>query len=103
MGNQRPVEVTPEHQHGERLAHAGPDEFVGIRVENDLVERLRIAIEDRRHDAMGGAGDAVAENRIEFVFRTSQHPSQRSVGGFLSPFAEQMKDEKQGGRLCPVG
>ena len=102
-GDQGPIQFPSHHQHGERLAHAGPDVLFGIRVEDDLVERLRIAIEDRRDDAMGGARDAVAEDRIDFVLRTFRQACQRSVGGFLSPLAEQMEDEEQRRRLRTVG
>ena len=34
-----------DRDHGEGLDHAGPEVFIGIRVENDVVERLRIAVE----------------------------------------------------------
>src|SRR6266446_10509650 len=43
--SQIPIEFSPQDDHGEGLDHAGPEVFIGIRVENDVVERLRIAVE----------------------------------------------------------
>jgi len=67
------IEFPSEHQHGECFAHAGPDKLFGIRVENDLVELLRIAVKDRRHDAVGGGRDGVAKYCLNFVVRTRIH------------------------------
>jgi len=93
-GDKGPMEFSPEHQHGERFAHAGSHKFFGIRVENDLVEWLRIVIEDCRHHAVGSGRDAVAEDCVQFVFPAPEQSCQRSVGGFLPLLAEQMENEK---------
>ena len=66
------VEFAPQDQHGDRLAHPRSNELVGIWVEDDLVERVRIAVENRRHDPMCGARYSAAQDRIDLVVRTSQ-------------------------------
>jgi len=43
-----------------------------------------------------------AKDRVQFVFPTPEQSCQWSVGGFLPPLAEQMEDEEQRRRLCPV-
>jgi hypothetical protein len=48
------------------------NKFLGLRVQDDLVERLRVAIKYRRHDAVARCGDTVPEDRIDFVARKSQ-------------------------------
>src|SRR6516164_5542885 len=64
---QYPIQFSPEGDHSERLAHARPDELFGVRVQDDVVEWLRVAIEYRCHDAVAGCGDAVAEDCIYLV------------------------------------
>ena len=59
-----PIEFSPQGDHGEGFAHARPNEFLGPRVQDDLVEGLRIAIEHCRHHAMARRGDPVAKDRI---------------------------------------
>src|SRR5438552_1737748 len=39
------IEFSPHSDHGEGLAHARSNEFVGSRVQDDVVERLGLAIE----------------------------------------------------------
>jgi len=51
---------------------------------------------------VAGARDADAKDRVQFVFPTPEQSCQWSVGGFLPPLAEQMEDEEQRRRLCPV-
>src|SRR5258708_4066083 len=43
--DQGPIEFPLQHQHRRCFAHAGSNELLGLGVENDLIERLRIAIE----------------------------------------------------------
>jgi hypothetical protein len=64
-----PVESSPNSDHGEGFAHPRADELFGVRVQDDVEERLRVAIEYRRHDAMAGCRHAVAEDRIDFRAR----------------------------------
>ena len=47
-----PIEFTSQGHHREGFVHARSNEFFGIRVQDDVVERLRVAIEYRRHDAV---------------------------------------------------
>src|SRR4051794_1219072 len=46
------VDRAPKDQHGERVAHPRPNEFVGLGVQNDRVERLWVAVAHRCHDAV---------------------------------------------------
>jgi hypothetical protein len=48
--------------------------MVSVRVEDKFVERLRTAIEYRCYNPVGGARDAVAEDRIDLMAGTSQQP-----------------------------
>jgi len=52
-----PVEFSPNSDHSEGFAHARPNEFFGVRVQDDVVERLKVAIEQRRHNAVARGGD----------------------------------------------
>jgi hypothetical protein len=45
---------------------------IGVRVQDDLVKRVGIAVEDRRHDAVTGGRDAVTEDRIDLLAGTPQ-------------------------------
>src|SRR5712691_7446522 len=47
-------QLVAQGQHGERLAHPRAYEFVCLRLQDHVVERLRIAIENRGHDPMAG-------------------------------------------------
>src|SRR5438874_13025020 len=96
-----PIEFSPHSDHGEGLARTRPDEFFGVRVQDDAVERLRVAVEYRRHDAMARRGDSVAKDRIHVTARKSQQTRQRPISGLLPPFPEQMKDEEQRCRHYP--
>ena len=71
-----PIEFSSQGDHGEGFAHACPNEFVGVRVQDDVVERLRVAIEHRRHHAVARGGDPVAEDRIYVRARKSQQTRQ---------------------------
>ena len=86
--DQIPIEFSAQGDHGEGLAHAGPDEFFGIRIENDVAERLRIAIEQRGHDTVACQGDPVTENRIDLIGGTPQELRQRSVAGLFPPLPQ---------------
>ena len=50
-----PMESSPRSNHGEGFAHACPNEFLGVRVQDNVVERLRVAIENRRHHGDGSS------------------------------------------------
>src|SRR5271168_355724 len=41
---QGPVKLSLQHHHGEHFAHARSDELLGLRIEDDVVERLRIRL-----------------------------------------------------------
>src|SRR5207245_1355630 len=97
-----PIEVSPERYHSERLAHPGSDELLGVRVQDDLIKRVGVAIEDRRYDAVGRGGDAVTEDRIDLLAGKSQQASQRSISDLFPPLSEQMEDEKERGRFHPL-
>jgi hypothetical protein len=94
-----PIEFSPHSDHSEGLAHARWDELFGVRVQDDVVERLRVAIEHRRHHAMARRGDPVAKDRIYVTARKSQQTRQWPIRGLLPPFPKQMKDEEQRRRL----
>src|SRR5579864_9132463 len=61
-----------QRHHSNCFKHPGPDEFLRIRIENDLVERLRIAIENGSHHPMGCVGDGAAEYFVNAVRGTPQ-------------------------------
>jgi hypothetical protein len=56
-----PMESSPHSYYGEGFAHACPNELLGVRVQDNVVEQLRVAIENRRHHAMARRGDPVAK------------------------------------------
>ena len=60
-----PIEFTPQGHHREGLVHARSNKFVSVRVQDDVVERVRVAIENRRHDTVTGGRNAVAEDPID--------------------------------------
>lgn len=91
-GGRAAVEFAPQGNHSERLEHASANEFIGIWIEDDVVKRLRITIENRGHDSVAGRGYRISEDL--FGLRAPQQTRERSVGGPFSPFSEQMKDEK---------
>src|SRR5580704_19175238 len=97
------IEFSPHSDHGEGLAHARSDELFGVRVQDDVVERFRVAVEHRRHHAMARCGDPIAEDRIYVPARNSQQTRQRPISGLFPPFPEQMKNEKQRCPLWPCG
>src|SRR5580704_17895946 len=39
-----PIEFSPHSDHGEGLAHPRPNEFFGVRVQDDVVKRLWVAV-----------------------------------------------------------
>jgi hypothetical protein len=47
-----PMESSPNSDHGEGFAHARSDELFGVRVQDDVAERLRVAVEHRHHHAV---------------------------------------------------
>src|SRR5208283_2106043 len=98
-----PIEFFAQGDHGDGLAHARPDELLGIGIENDVVKRLRVAGKDRSHDTVAGRGGRITEDRIGFISRTPEQTRQRYVSGPLSPLPEQMKNEKEQGRVSPCG
>src|SRR5438132_14430187 len=57
-----PIEFSSQRHHGECLADARPDEFFGVPVQNDVVDRLRVAIEYRRHDAVARGEDPIPKD-----------------------------------------
>src|ERR1700757_2305809 len=66
-----PIEFTSQGHYCEGFVHARSNEFFGIRVQDDVVERLRVAIKNRRHDTVARRGDAIAEDRVNLVARKS--------------------------------
>src|ERR1700749_4051973 len=52
-----PVEFSPDGDYSKGLTHARSNEFFGLRVQYDVVERLRIAIEHCRHHAVASCCD----------------------------------------------
>jgi hypothetical protein len=70
--------------------------MVGVRVQDDAVERLRVAIEYRRYDAVARGGDPIAEDPVNLTARKSQKAYQRSISGFFPPFPEQVKKKNSG-------
>src|SRR5437764_9553109 len=58
------IEFTSQGHHGKGFAHARSNEFIGTRVQDDVVERSRVAVEHRRHDAMARRGDPIAEDPV---------------------------------------
>jgi hypothetical protein len=82
-----------------RLEHASANEFIGVWIEDDVVKRLWITIENRCHDTVAGRGYRISEDL--FGLWAPQQKRERFVGGPFSPFSEQMEDEKQRGRLRP--
>ena len=70
-------QLSSTRQHGDRLQHLGADELIGFGIANDLMERLGIAIENGRHHAMAGLGDA--SPRI--VSRTSGGNRSKTANG----------------------
>src|SRR5260370_11567385 len=95
------IEFSLDGDHSEGFAHARPNEFLGPRVQDDVVERLGVAIKHRYHDAVTGGGDPIPKDRIDCTARKSQQTCQGPIGGFLPPLTEQVKNEKQPRRLCP--
>src|SRR5258707_4208731 len=47
-----PIEFSPQRDHGEGFAHARSNKLFDVRVQDDVVEWLRIAVEHRRHNAV---------------------------------------------------
>src|SRR5262252_1100962 len=97
---QKPCRFGPRHftvqrRHRDRFEHARPDVFVRFRVQNHLIQRLRIAVENGSHDAMGSLGDSAAKYLIEVIGRTAQQTCERPIRRFLAPLTEQMKDEEE--------
>ncbi len=62
-----PFEFSAQGDHSEGFAHGGADKLLGLRIENDVVERLRITVEDRGHHTVTGRGDGIPENRLGFL------------------------------------
>ena len=87
--------VVAHGQHRERIEHARSHELVGILLANDVVERVGIAVEHGRHYPMGRHGLGVAQTRFKRFARELQEPCERPVSRFLTPFAEEVKGEKQ--------
>ena len=58
--NEIPIELAAQGDHGESLTHTGADELIDTGIENDVEERLRVAVKDRRHDPVGGFDDRVS-------------------------------------------
>src|SRR5579872_591383 len=84
--------------HREGFAHARSNEFVGLGVKNYLVERIGVAIKNRRHYAVRRHGNGVTKNRVDLIARATQEPRKWSISRFLSPLAEQMKNKEKGVR-----
>ena len=82
-------------EHGDELAHPRADELVCLAVEDQPVDRLRVAVEDRRHHPVGRLGDGVAEEIVELIAGTGEQSRQRPVGARLAPRAEQMEDDEE--------
>jgi len=83
-----PVKFSAQADHGEGLAHARPDELLSVGIQNDVVKRLRVAVEDRSHDTVACQGDPVTEDRIDFIGGTPQELRQRSVAGLFPPLSQ---------------
>ena len=58
--------------YGESLAHPGADELIVTGIENNVEERLRIAVKDRGHNPVAGRSGRVTENCVGLVSRVSQ-------------------------------
>ena len=101
--NEIPIEFAAQGDHGEGLAHARPDELLGIGIENDVEERLRVSVIHRSHDVVAGLGCRISQDRTGFVSGTPKQTRQRSVGCPLPPLPEQMKDEEERRRVLPCG
>src|SRR5260370_4831898 len=95
------IEFSLDGDHSEGFAHARSDKLFGVRVQNDVVERLRVAVEYRLHHAVTGGGDPIPKDRIDFTARKSQQTSQGPISGLFPPLTEQVKNEKQRRRLVP--
>src|SRR5437899_9552081 len=54
-----PIEFSLDGDHREDFAHARSNEFFGVWVQDNVVKRLRVAIENRRHHSMARRGDPV--------------------------------------------
>jgi hypothetical protein len=68
----------------------------GVLGLDHVVQRLRIAIEHRRHDAMRVLGDGIADSPLQLVRRAAEQAGERAIGGCLPPLSEQMEHEEQG-------
>ena len=66
------IELAAQRNHGESFAHAGADELLGIGIENNVEEGLRVAVKDRGHDTVAGRSGRVTENCVGFVIRAPQ-------------------------------
>ena len=77
------------------VEHARSDELVRSRVQDHLIKRGRIAVENAGHHPMGGLGRGTAKDGVEFFPRSAQESGERSIGRFFAPLAEQMEYEKQ--------
>jgi hypothetical protein len=97
----RPIEFSPQGDYREGFAQARSKEFFGLRVQNDVVERLRIAIEHCRHHAVAGCCDPVPEDCIYVTARKSQQTSQGPISGLLAPLAEEVENEEERCRFGP--
>ena len=101
--NQIPIEFSPQGDHCERLTHAGSEVFIGVRVQDDLVKRVGIAIEDRRHHAVTRGGDPITEDRIDLVAGNPHQTCQGPIRDLFLPLPEEVEDEEKRRRLRPSG
>src|SRR5215831_17610582 len=53
-----PIEFSPHSEHREGFPHARSNEFFGVPVHDDFVERLWVAIEYRCHNTVACCGDS---------------------------------------------
>ena len=90
-------QVATPCQHGNRLTHPRADEFVCLLIQNDVIQRIGIAVENRRHHAVRRLRDRITDDRVEYLAGQPQECRQWPVRRLFAPLTEQMKDKKQRG------
>jgi hypothetical protein len=75
--------------------HARAHVVVRLGIQDQVIERLRIAVEKRCDDAVAGFGDGIAEHPIQRLPAAAQQAGRQPVGGRFAPFGKQVEGEEQ--------
>jgi hypothetical protein len=87
------VELAAESEKDEAVEHASAQELVRFGIPDDLVNRVRIAVENIGHDAVAGRSDGIAKDPVDTG--PAQETRQRAIGRFFPPLPKQMEREEE--------